>query len=100
MEFWDERKSSAGDVFLPVCNEPLELLKNTWRHVGKLQYPPSKIESYVPDDGANEEVRLSAERFGFSYFVDQKPGTSLVLPTCSRRAYAPSQCVSPWPQQS
>ena len=63
----DEDKAPQVDVFLPVCNEPLELLENTWRHVAELQYPPSKIVIYVLDDGGNEEVRLSAVRYGFSY---------------------------------
>ena len=63
----DEDKAPRVDVFLPVCNEPLELLENTWRRVVKLRYPPSKISVHVLDDGANEDVRLSAKRFGFSY---------------------------------
>ncbi|KAG7005320.1 hypothetical protein G7Y79_00020g048480 [Physcia stellaris] len=62
-----EDKAPKVDVFLPVCNEPLELLENTWRHVVKVQYPLSKKSVHVLDDGANEDVRLSAKRFGFNY---------------------------------
>lgn len=63
----DDGKAPKVDVFLPVCNEPLELLENTWEYIVKLQYPRSKLSIYVLDDGACEDVRLCAERFGFSY---------------------------------
>ena len=62
-----EEKAPSIDVFLPICNEPLELLENTWRHIVRLLYPPSKVATYVLDDGADEEIRLSAQRFGFNY---------------------------------
>lgn len=51
------------DVFLPVCNEPLVLLANTWNHVLDLDYPFFAV--HVLDDGANDEVMALAEEYGF-----------------------------------
>ncbi|KAL8869773.1 MAG: hypothetical protein Q9174_004018, partial [Haloplaca sp. 1 TL-2023] len=63
------RESTAPtvDVYLPVCNEPIELLENTWKHVAKLEYPASRISFFVLDDGASESVKLASQRFGFIY---------------------------------
>ena len=63
----DENTAPTVDIYLPVCNEPLELLRNTWRCIAKLQYPASKISVFVLDDGASESVRTLAQRFEFGY---------------------------------
>ena len=55
------------DIYLPICNEPIELIENTWKFVNKLYYPYSKLKIYVLDDGANDSVRLMASRYGFNY---------------------------------
>lgn len=52
------------DIFLPVCNEPTNVLANTWRHICELDYPHLAV--YVLDDGAKEEVRHLAALHGFS----------------------------------
>lgn len=52
------------DVFLPVCNEPIHLLANTWKHVGSMDYPYSTV--HVLDDGGKEEVRQLAALHGFN----------------------------------
>ncbi|KAF2769013.1 nucleotide-diphospho-sugar transferase [Teratosphaeria nubilosa] len=57
------------DIFLPVCKEPLEILENTWKHVAELKYPAGKCRPIVLDDGAQESVKLLAERFGYRYIV-------------------------------
>lgn len=51
------------DVFLPVCNEPILILANTWQYVAELDYPHLKV--HVLDDGAQDEVRDLASAFGF-----------------------------------
>lgn len=51
------------DVFLPVCNEPIELIANTWKYVSELDYPYATV--HVLDDGAKDDVRDLAEAFGF-----------------------------------
>eukprot|EP00904_Undaria_pinnatifida_P002026 jgi/Undpi1/11824/HiC_scaffold_4.g01523.m1 len=53
------------DVFLPVCNEPIELIANTWKYVSELDYPYATV--HVLDDGAKDDVRDLAEAFGFRY---------------------------------
>ena len=64
-----ESTAPPVDVYLPVCNEPLELLENTWKHVAKLEYPASRISFFVLDDGARESVKLASQRFGFIYIT-------------------------------
>ncbi|CAN0467351.1 unnamed protein product, partial [Scytosiphon promiscuus] len=51
------------DVFLPVCNEPIDLIVNTWKYVSALDYP--KVTVHVLDDGAKDSVRDLAQFFGF-----------------------------------
>lgn len=51
------------DVFLPVCNEPIDLIANTWKHVSALDYPNFTV--HVLDDGASSSVRDLADVFEF-----------------------------------
>jgi cellulose synthase/poly-beta-1,6-N-acetylglucosamine synthase-like glycosyltransferase len=61
------------DIYLPVCLEPLELLRNTWRYVQALEYP-GKLEVHVLDDGNQETVKNLAAKLGFNYIVrDDRP---------------------------
>eukprot|EP00903_Cladosiphon_okamuranus_P011815 g11103.t1 len=53
------------DVFLPVCNEPIVLLANTWNHVLALDYP--HVTVHVLDDGGKDEVKALAAKYGFEY---------------------------------
>ena len=55
------------DIYLPVRKEPLETLQNTWRNVAALQYPAGRKEVFVLDDGADDCVRMLAQRFDFNY---------------------------------
>ncbi|HET8915825.1 MAG TPA: cellulose synthase catalytic subunit, partial [Propionibacteriaceae bacterium] len=56
------------DVFLPVCGEPLEVMKNTWVHVTRMmQYYQGTVTSYVLDDGGDRAVAAMAAEFGFVY---------------------------------
>jgi len=55
------------DIYLPVCKEALEILENTWNHIAKMRYPESKMLVFVLDDGAQDEVKDLAARFGFRY---------------------------------
>lgn len=62
------------DIYLPCCNEPLEILKNTYEHVVKLDYPTDKLKVYVLDDGAMDSVKQLAESYGFNYICrDDRP---------------------------
>ena len=53
------------DIYLPVCNEPVALLDNTWKYIKELEYPNFTV--HVLDDGAKEEVKYLAELYGFNY---------------------------------
>ena len=56
------------DVYLPICGEPIELLRNTWICVQVLlESYPGRIRAYVLDDGPSEEARSMAGLFGFSH---------------------------------
>lgn len=59
----ERRYQPTVDVFLPVCNEPTELLANSWNFVQKLDYPYLIV--HVLDDGANDWVRDLAAAYGF-----------------------------------
>ncbi len=65
---WDPARLPSVDVFLPVAGEPLEVLRNTWRHVHDLQYD-GPLVVYVLDDADSEDVRRMAGEFGFCYLV-------------------------------
>ena len=58
------------DIFLPICGEPVEILKNTWSYVKKLKYP-GQIRVYVQNDGPDYYddtfIHTLAESFGFEY---------------------------------
>jgi cellulose synthase (UDP-forming) len=58
------------DVFLPVCGEPIELLRNTWTYVAALRAAyKGKLTPYILDDGANPEAKKLAREMGFAYAV-------------------------------
>ena len=57
------------DIYLPVCNEPVEILKNTWNHIKRLNYPAPKLKVFVLDDGASAQVEGLAGSYGFAYIL-------------------------------
>jgi cellulose synthase (UDP-forming) len=65
---WSPAVYPSVDVFLPVCGEPTDVLRNTWAAVAELAagYPGS-ARPWVLDDGACDEARSMAETFGFRY---------------------------------
>jgi cellulose synthase (UDP-forming) len=56
----------AVDVFLPSAGEPLSILRNTYRHVARLQWP-GRLMVYVLDDSARPEVAALAQEYGLIY---------------------------------
>lgn len=67
---WRPARYPDLDVFLPVCGEPIEVLRNTWEHVQRLLGAyPGLSAAYVLDDGASPEAQQMAEGLGFSYLV-------------------------------
>ncbi len=68
IEAWHPATYPAVDVYLPICGEPIELLRNTWTSVaGLVRNYPGEAQAYVLDDGPSEEARLMAGSFGYTY---------------------------------
>ena len=65
---WQPERYPSVDVFLPVCGEPLPILRNTWIRVARLisHYQGTAI-AYVLDDSASPEIKAMAREFGFVY---------------------------------
>jgi cellulose synthase (UDP-forming) len=56
------------DVLLPVCNEHLDILENTWSGVAELVATyPGLVTPFVLDDGDHPETKSLAATFGFRY---------------------------------
>jgi cellulose synthase (UDP-forming) len=56
------------DIFLPICGEPVEVLRNTWTGVFELIYAyPGLARAYILDDGPSDAARRLSASFGFSY---------------------------------
>jgi cellulose synthase (UDP-forming) len=61
------------DVFLPTCGEDLEVLQNTYSHVGAMAWAGS-LNVWVLDDADRADVRSLAASFGFHYLVRPNRG--------------------------
>lgn len=72
VETWAPDKYPSVDVFLPTAGEPLDILKNTYGYVSKLDYRGS-VAVYVLDDLGRDEVRAAATAYGFNYIA--RPGS-------------------------
>jgi cellulose synthase (UDP-forming) len=58
------------DIHLPICGEPLEVLRNTWTAVAELMAGyKGTAKAYILDDGDDPEAARLAAEFGFSYWV-------------------------------
>ena len=63
------------DVFLPICGEPLPILRNTWTYVQQLaEHYPGRVTPYVLDDGMSQAACDLAMSFGFRYLVRPNRG--------------------------
>ena len=70
---WHPPSHPGVDIYLPICGEPIELLRNTWTAVSALiEDYPGRAQAYVLDDGPDEEARLMAGAFGLEYI--RRPG--------------------------
>lgn len=65
---WMPLWNPSVDVFLPICGEPVALLRNTWSHVAALRAAYNgKLTPYVLDDGASPAAKALARELGFAY---------------------------------
>lgn len=65
---WQPWWYPSVDVFLPICGEPIEVLRNTWEGVAQLRGAyPGRLRAYVLDDGDSDDAAWMARDFGFNY---------------------------------
>jgi cellulose synthase (UDP-forming) len=65
---WRPEVYPAVDVLLPVCGEPVAVLRNTWTHVARMaERYPGTVTGFVLDDSNSMELRRMAREFGFVY---------------------------------
>ena len=65
---WRPRRYPSVDIFLPICAEPVEVLRNTWIGVFELiQAYPGEAHANVLDDGPDDDAMVLAASFGFTY---------------------------------
>src|ERR1022692_2630448 len=65
---WDPGRYPTVDIFLPICGEPTDVLRNTWTGVFELiQAYAGDAYAFVLDDGPSDEAMRLAPSFGFTY---------------------------------
>jgi len=65
---WRPPRYPSVDIFLPVCGEPADVLRNTWTAVaGLIAAYPGTARAYVLDDGPSTEAEAMAADFGLAY---------------------------------
>lgn len=70
VDAWRPRTYPEVDIYLPICNEPIEVIRNTWIGVfEQLHSYPGVATAYVLDDGADPRAEELAEDFGFTYIM-------------------------------
>src|SRR5580700_5065292 len=59
---WRPRSYPTVDVYLPICGEPLEVLRNTWTGVTSvMRHYPGVVRAVVLDDGADPAAQTLAD---------------------------------------
>lgn len=65
---WRPARYPSVDVFLPVCGEPEEVLRNTWKYVSLMSsHYQGAVTCYVLDDSRSPKLKAMAREFGFVY---------------------------------
>jgi len=68
IQAWQPPSYPSVDIYLPICGEPLEVLRNTWNAVADLVADyGGPAQAYVLDDGPSDEARSMSESLGFRY---------------------------------
>jgi cellulose synthase (UDP-forming) len=68
VDAWRPVKYPSVDVFLPVCGEPFDVLRNTWKYVALVsEHYQGTVTPYVLDDSHSPELKEMAREFGFAY---------------------------------
>jgi cellulose synthase (UDP-forming) len=72
---WRPGRYPEVDIYLPICAEPIDVLRNTWTAVFELCHAyPGLARPYVLDDGPDPAAERLASDFGFTYVVRPDPG--------------------------
>jgi len=72
---WRPLEYPSVDILLPICNEPISVLHNTWTYVGRLaEHYPGKVTVYVLDDGNDGRAARLAGQMSFEYLVRPNRG--------------------------
>jgi len=65
---WRPARWPDIDIFLPICGEPIEVLRNTWTGVFELIYAYGGLaQAYILDDGPSDAARELSVSYGFTY---------------------------------
>jgi cellulose synthase (UDP-forming) len=68
VESWNPPRYPSVDVFLPVCGEPHDVLRNTWKYVAIMRdYYPGTVTPYILDDSHDPALKAMAREFDFAY---------------------------------
>lgn len=68
VDAWRPARYPSVDIFLPVCGEPVEVLRNTWKYVSLMRsHYQGTVTPYVLDDSHSPELKAIAAEFGFVY---------------------------------
>jgi cellulose synthase (UDP-forming) len=68
VEAWAPETYPTVDVLLPVCGEPVEVLRNTWTHVALMsEHYRGEVNVFVLDDSDSPQLRRMAQEFGYVY---------------------------------
>jgi cellulose synthase (UDP-forming) len=68
IEAWQPDRYPSIDIYLPICGEPIEVLRNTWSAVFELIAGyPGLAQAHVLDDGPTDEAHSVCESYGFCY---------------------------------
>ena len=75
LSVWKSNENEPSvDIFLPICGENIEVLKNTWEHVANLDYKNFNV--FVLDDSKVyiEQHKQLAESLNFTYLERPNKG--------------------------
>lgn len=65
---WKPETYPSVDVLLPVCGEPVNVLRNTWTHVAAMaEHYQGEVNVFVLDDSDSPQLRRMAQEFGYVY---------------------------------
>ena len=87
---WRPQAYPSVDVFLPVCGEPVDVVRNTWKYVAEMsQHHQGTVTAYVLDDSARPGLK------GSSGSPTTRAGQNAVLAQFRSCSTAPSRRMLP-----